>query len=64
MRINLQRIYAVFIKEIQQMLRDRLTILMLIFVPLLQLIVFGYAINTNPKFLPTAIVYSETGPLT
>ena len=60
---SLQRTLAVFIKEFQQMLRDRMTFAMAIGVPVLQLVLFGYAINTDPKGLPTAIVSSDTGPL-
>ena len=60
---SIQRALAVFIKEFQQMLRDRLTFAMAIGVPILQLVLFGYAINTDPKGLPTAIVSSDTGAL-
>jgi ABC-2 type transport system permease protein len=60
---SLQRTLAIFIKEFQQMLRDRLTFAMAIGVPILQLVLFGYAINTDPKGLPTAIVAFDTGPL-
>ena len=56
------RALAVFIKEFQQMLRDRLTFAMAIGVPVLQLVLFGYAINTDPKGLPTAIVSADPGP--
>lgn len=59
-----QRMLAVFIKEYQQMLRDRITFAMAVGIPVLQLVLFGYAINTNPKDLPTAVVASESGPLT
>src|SRR5512134_1853351 len=54
---------AVFLKEFQQMLRDRLTFAMAIGVPILQLVLFGYAINTDPKGLPTVIVSADTGTL-
>ena len=58
-----QRLLAVFIKEFQQMLRDRLTFAMAVGVPIIQLVLFGYAINTDPKGLPTAIVSADSGPL-
>ena len=45
------------------MLRDRLTFAMAIGVPILQLVLFGYAINTDPKGLPTALVSADAGPL-
>ena len=52
------RTVAIFVKEFQQMLRDRLTFAMAIGVPILQLVLFGYAINTDPKGLPTALACS------
>ena len=58
-----QRMAAVFIKELQQMLRDRLTFAMAVGVPVLQLVLFGYAINTDPKGLPTVLVMADSGPL-
>ena len=42
------------------MLRDRLTFAMAVGVPVLQLVLFGYAINTDPKGLPTALVSADT----
>jgi len=62
-RFSLTRMWAVFIKEFQQMMRDRLTFAMAVGIPVLQLILFGYAINTDPKGLPTAIVSTDSGPL-
>ena len=57
------RMVAVFIKEFQQMMRDRLTFGMAVGIPILQLVLFGYAINTDPKGLPTALVAADTSPL-
>jgi len=57
------RTLAIFVKEFQQMLRDRLTFGMAVGVPVLQLLLFGYAINTDPKGLPTALIAADTGPL-
>jgi ABC-2 type transport system permease protein len=62
-RFSVARTWAVFIKEFQQMLRDRLTFAMAVGVPVMQLILFGYAINTDPKGLPTAVVAADAGPL-
>jgi ABC-2 type transport system permease protein len=56
---SLPRLLAVVIKEFVQMRRDRLTFAMIILIPLMQLILFGYAINTNPKDLPTAIIAAD-----
>lgn len=57
------RLLAIFIKEFQQMVRDRLSFATAIGVPVLQLILFGYAINTDPKGLPTALVSYDNGAL-
>lgn len=59
----LARTFAIALKEVQQMLRDRLTFAMAAGVPILQLILFGYAINTDPKGLPTAIVSQDASPM-
>ncbi len=45
------------------MRRDRLTFAMILGIPILQLVLFGYAINTDPKHLPTGIVMADTGPV-
>ena len=57
------RVLAVLLKELVQLKRDRLTFAMLIGVPLMQLVLFGYAINGDPRALPTAVVAHEQGPL-
>ena len=62
-RFSWARTLAVFVKEFQQMMRDRLTFGMAVGVPILQLVLFGYAINTDPKGLPTAIVSTDSGPM-
>ncbi len=57
----LSRTIAMFIKEFVQLRRDRLTFGTMIFIPLMQLTLFGFAINTTPRHLPTAVlVYEET----
>jgi ABC-2 type transport system permease protein len=61
-RLSWARMLAIFIKEFQQMLRDRPTFGMAVGVPILQLVLFGYAINTDPKGLPTALVTHDSGP--
>lgn len=61
-RFSWARMLAIFIKEFQQMLRDRPTFGMAVGVPVLQLILFGYAINTDPRGLPTALVALDSGP--
>ena len=54
-RISVTRIAAVFLKELIQMRRDRLTFGMIIGIPVIQLVLFGFAINSDPKHLPTVL---------
>jgi ABC-2 type transport system permease protein len=53
------RTWAMLIKEFIQLRRDRVTFAMIVMVPLMQLMLFGYAINTNPRHLPTAVLLQE-----
>jgi len=53
------RFWAVLVKEFVQMRRDRLTFAMMVGIPIVQLILFGYAINTDPKALPTAVLAAD-----
>ena len=57
------RVVAVMAKEFIQMRRDRLTFAMIIGIPVIQLVLFGYAINTDPKQLPTAVVVADYGAI-
>lgn len=59
-----RRLWAMIIKEFTQMKRDRVTFAMMILLPLLQLILFGFAINTDPKSLPTVIVAADESVFT
>ncbi|MGS1017584.1 ABC transporter permease [Allosphingosinicella humi] len=56
---SLDRVLAVLVKEFIQLTRDRLTYAMLLGVPVIQLLLFGYAINTDPRQLPTAVLAQE-----
>ena len=60
-RASLMRLRAAFIKEFIQLRRDRLTFGMIIGIPVLQLLLFGFAINADPKHLPTAILVADQG---
>jgi ABC-2 type transport system permease protein len=53
------RVLAILMKEFRQLRRDRLTFAMMVGVPILQLVLFGFAINTDPKHLPMAIVVAD-----
>lgn len=57
------RIWAVFVKEFTQTRRDRFTFAMMFGIPIVQLTLFGFAINTDPKQLPTAVVIEENSPI-
>ena len=50
-----QRILAIIQKEFQQVLRDRTTLIIMLTIPLMQLVLFGYAINTNVRHIPTVV---------
>lgn len=59
---SLHRFFAIIRKEFIQMRRDRLTFAMMFGIPIIQLILFGYAINTDPKHLPMAILSTDNSP--
>ena len=61
-RFTFHRFWAVVLKEFVQMKRDRMTFAMMIGIPLLQLLLFGFAINSDPKHLPTAVLNADQGP--
>lgn len=61
---SFSRIQAILIKELIQMKRDRLTFAMLLMVPIIQLVLFGYVINNSPKHLPTAIELHDNSEIT
>jgi ABC-2 type transport system permease protein len=58
-RFSWRRCGAMLFKEFTQMARDRLTFAMMVAIPLVELVLFGYAINNNPHHLPTALVSSD-----
>ncbi len=62
--LSWSRVFAVFLKELVQMRRDRLTFAIMIVMPVMQLLLFGYAINTDPRHMPTVVQVREEGPLT
>ncbi|MBU1229380.1 MAG: ABC transporter permease [Proteobacteria bacterium] len=57
-----RRFAAMVYKEFIQMRRDRVTFAMMIGIPLMQLILFGYAINSDPRHLPTAVLSADNSP--
>jgi ABC-2 type transport system permease protein len=62
MTLSWSRWVGIIVKEFIQLKRDRLTFGMIIGIPVLQLILFGYAINADPKRLPTAVLSADSSP--
>ncbi len=60
---SLLRFFAVLAKEFIQMRRDRVTFGMMIGLPIVQLMLFGFAINADPRHLPTLVEINDNGPL-
>ena len=58
-RFSLARLFAMLRKEWVQMRRDRATVGLTVMLPLIQLFLFGYAINANPRHLPTGLITAE-----
>lgn len=61
---SLVRWWSIVLKEFTQLKRDRLTFAMIVGIPILQTALFGYAINTNPKRLDTAIISADDSDIT
>ena len=58
-----RRSFAMMVKEFIQLRRDRVSFAMIIMIPVMQLLLFGYAINTTPRNLPTAVLLQEDSDL-
>lgn len=59
----LRRSYAMLVKEFIQLKRDRVSFAMIVIIPVMQLLLFGYAINTTPHNLPSAVLLQEDSDL-
>ncbi len=57
------RSYAMLVKEFIQLRRDRVSFAMIVMLPVMQLVLFGFAINTTPRNLPTAVLLQEDSDL-
>ena len=55
MDLSWSRVFAVFLKELVQMRRDRPTFAIMIMMPVMQLVLFGFAINTDPRHMPAVV---------
>src|SRR6476661_5193534 len=58
-----RRSFAMVVKEFIQLRRDRVSFAMIVMIPVMQLLLFGYAINTTPRNLPTAVLTQEDSDL-
>lgn len=63
-RFSFARVAAVFIKEFIQMRRDRFTFAIMLAMPVMQVLLFGYAINNDPRHLATVVELREDGAMT
>ncbi len=54
--MNLRRLFSIVVKELRQLRRDRLTFAMIVGIPTMQLLLFGYAINLDIRHLPAAVL--------
>jgi ABC-2 type transport system permease protein len=63
-RWSFARFWGVVLKEFLQLKRERITFAMILGIPIVQLLLFGYAINTDPKNLPTAIIAADSSEFT
>jgi len=56
------RLLGMIVKELIQMRRDRMTFAIMFGIPIVQMLLFGYAINSDPRHLPTAVLLADEGP--
>ena len=61
--ISPSRFWAMVVKEFIQMRRDRVTFAIMVGIPLIQLTLFGFAINSDPRHLPAAMIINDNGPM-
>ena len=59
---SFRRLWAMVVKEFIQMARDRMTFAMILGIPVMQLMVFGFVINTDPRHMATAVLVADSGP--
>lgn len=62
MKFSFRRLGAMIVKEFIQMKRDRMTFAMIFGIPIMELLFFGYVINTDPRHMPAAILMADDGP--
>ncbi|MDD5297938.1 MAG: ABC transporter permease [Rhodocyclaceae bacterium] len=62
-RFSFSRWWGIVVKEFIQLKRDRLTFAMIVGFPIIQLVLFGFAINSDPRHLPTAVLAADNSPI-
>ena len=60
---SFRRTNAILMKEFIQLSRDKVTLQMIVLIPIIQLLIFGYALNTDPKHLPTAVLSQDNSTI-
>lgn len=63
-RFSIQRWWSIVLKEFLQLRRDRVTFGMIIGLPIIQLMLFGFAINSDPRHMPTAVIAADHSDFT
>jgi ABC-2 type transport system permease protein len=63
-KYSLHRLLAIIVKEFVHIKRDKRTFALIVLIPLVEIILFGYAINSDPKYLPTVVVTSDYSSFT
>src|SRR6478609_5889050 len=61
-RFSIARLWGMVVKEFIQLRRDRMTAAMIFGIPIMQIILFGFVINTDPRHLPSAVLMADDGP--
>jgi len=63
-RFSIARWWGIVRKEFLQLRRDRVTFAMIVGIPIIQMTLFGFAINADPKHLPTAVISADQSEFT
>ena len=62
--LSLSRWWSIVLKEFLQLMRDRVTVRMITVIPIMQMLLFGFAINSDPKHMPTAVISADHSEFT
>src|SRR5436190_8596859 len=61
-RFSFARLWAMVVKEFIQLRRDRMTFAMIFGIPIMQILLFGFVIDADPRHMPSAILLADDGP--